>query len=148
MHYQKTYRKGFTIVELLVVIAVFAIFMGISQLGIMDYRTRGDLQTATYNIVEALRHAKANAQQVQDDSKWGVKIDNSQVVVFEGDSYVTRNTNYDQVVKLPEGIVAGGISEIIFEKVKGTTLNSGDITLTNNTTTNTITINAKGTITY
>ena len=145
---QKTYSKGFTIVELIVVIAVFAVFMGISQLGIMDYRVRGDVQTAAYNVVEALRHAKANAEQVQDDSKWGVQINANQVIVFEGNSYATRNTNYDQVVTLPQGVTMGGLSEIVFEKVNGTTLNLGSITLTNNATVNTITINAKGTITY
>ena len=130
------------------IIAVFAIFMGISQLGIMDYRVRGDVQTATYNVVEALRHAKANAQQVQDDSKWGVQVNSNQVIVFEGNSYATRNISHDQVVNLPQGVTAGGLAEVIFEKVNGITLNSGSITLTNNTTINTITINAKGTITY
>lgn len=151
MNYQEQFKKnqkGFTLIEVMVVVAVFLIFMAVSEWGIFNFGFHGDLETATNDLVQSLRHAKSNAQQVQGDAKWGVEIIGNQITVFQGNTYATRNTNYDQTINLPNGVTTGGLTEIVFEKVNGTTVNSGTITLTNNFGTNTITINAKGTVSY
>jgi prepilin-type N-terminal cleavage/methylation domain-containing protein len=150
MNCQKHYRnqKGFSVIELIVVVAVFLIFMAISEWGILNFKFQGDLNTATNDIVQALRHAKANAQQVQGDSKWGVEISAGQITVFEGTSYAGRNSAFDQIINLPNGVSASGLSEVVFEKISGITSNTGTITLTNSSGTKDITINAKGTVSY
>lgn len=144
----KSCYGGFTIVELLVVIAIFVIFVGFGEVAFVNYQSRSNLEIATSNIVEAIRHAKSNASQVQDDSKWGIKFEQNQAIVFSGDSYSARNSARDQVVALPGGSTLSGITEIVFEKVTGDTVNIGTIVLTNRVGTKNITVNAKGTITY
>lgn len=145
----KKFEKGFTLIELIVVIAIFIIFIAVSESAFFNFQSHSNLEIATVNLVESLRHAKANAQQVQGDSKWGVEIFGSQITVFSSSSdYNHRNLALDQASTLTSGVSSGGLSEIVFEKVTGTTLNSGTITLSGNNGSKVITINAKGTITY
>jgi len=151
MNCQIPYKKsknGFTLVEVIVVVVIFIIFIGVSERALFSFQSRSNLEIATANLVESLRHAKANAQQVQGDSKWGVEISGNQITVFSGLSYATRNTALDQESSLTNGVLSSGLSEVVFEKVTGTTLNYGTITLSGSYGNKVITINAKGTITY
>ena len=140
--------KGFTIIELLVIIAIFLIFAGISQVAFLNFQNHSNLEIATYNLVEALRHAKSNAQQVKQDTKWGIYVVGNTVTVFSGNSYASRNTSLDNSINLTNGISSSGLQEVVFEKVSGTTTNVGNIILTLGSQSKTITINEKGTITY
>jgi len=144
----KKNKNGFSVIETVVVVAVFIIFLGVSEMAFFNFQFNNNLKIAGNNVVESLRHAKSNAQQVQGDSKWGVEILNNQITVFSGASYALRNTNLDQQIPLASGITASGLYEIVFEKVSGATLSPGTITLTSNYGTSNIVINAKGTITY
>lgn len=145
------YRKnarGFSIIELIVVISVFVVLLAVSEIGFFNFRSHSDLEMATNNLVEALRHAKANAEQVQGDSKWGVGLLGNNIIVFAGTSYELRDMALDQTVSLPNGVLASGLSEIVFEKASGITLNTGSITLSNSYGNKVVNINAKGAITY
>lgn len=141
-------EKGFTVVELIFVVAVAFVFAAVSQAGFFSFQDRNNLEIATNNVVESLRHAKANAQQSQGDSKWGVALMQNEIVVFSGSSYSSRNSSLDQTITLPAGVGASGLSEVVFEKIIGETLNTGIIVLTSSTKTKNITINEKGTISY
>lgn len=151
MNYQKQYKKekGFTVVELIVVISIFLIFLGISDQAFFTFGNRGGLSISTYNVVEAMRHAKSNAEQGQQDTRWGVYISQNQVTVFSSNSdYENRNTLLDQIISLSGGVTASGLQEVIFQKITGDTLDVGDIVLSLKDQNKTISINAKGTITH
>ena len=145
--YKKS-KNGFTLIEMIVVVTVFLLLIVVSEWGFFNFQSKNNIDIATDNLVESLRHAKANAQQVQGDSKWGVEIIGTQIIVFSGATYATRNTSLDQTSTLTNGVSSSGLSEIIFEKVTGTTSNFGTITLSGSSENKVITINAKGTITY
>lgn len=150
MNCQIKYKKmkaGFSVIELVIVVTIFILFAGISQITFFDFQRKSNLEISANNVVEALRYAKSNAQQVQNDTKWGVKINGSNVIVFSGNSYDARNTAFDKEITL-NGILTSGLSEIIFQKVTGETINTGTITLTLGSQTKNIVINEKGTITY
>ncbi len=151
MNFQIIYRKnnfGFTLIELIIVVFLFVLFAGISQVAFFNFQTYGNLNTITVNLVEALRYAKSNAQQVQSDTKWGVKINSSEAVIFSGDSYDTRNISEDKTLSLSASISFSGLSEVVFEKVSGNTSNIGNIVLLLGDQSKTISINEKGTISY
>ncbi len=139
---------GFTLVETIVVLGIFTLLIGMGNSVYINFKSHNNLEIATYSVVEALRHAKSNTEQVQGDSPWGVKIFTDKVVVFKGTSYASRVTSADQTLNLPGGITTGGLSEIIFEKVTGTTATVGTVTLSGTSGSKNISINAKGTISY
>lgn len=151
MDYQvkfKNLNRGFSLVEVIVVLGVFALLAGISTATYSQFKTKSNLDIAVGSVVEAMRHAKANAEQVQGDAKWGVEVLSNQIVVFKGSSYGTRDTSADQTLNLPGGITASGLAEIVFEKVTGTTATVGTVTLSGSDGSKNISINEKGTITY
>lgn len=148
MGYQIKYNKGVTLMELLIVVAVFSILSSVSVLAYTNFTASNNLNVATLGLVEALRFAQTNAQAVNNDSKWGVLATTSQVVVFKGVSFSGRDATFDQYLDLPRGVAPSGLLEVVFEKMTGQTTNVGTTTLTNSSGFKNININVKGTITY
>ncbi len=140
-------KKGFSLIEILVVISIFSILFSLSSLLFNSFKSNSNLEITTTTIVEALRLAKANAQSGKDDSRWGIKIFSTEVKIFKGNSYA-QSAPTNNGLTFPSNITATGLSEIIFEKVTGSTLTTGTITITNSAKNKNITINEKGTIFY
>jgi prepilin-type N-terminal cleavage/methylation domain-containing protein len=143
----KSNKKGFSLVELLVVIGIFSILILVSNSAYVNFKASSNLKIGTNNLVESLRYAQVNSQAVKNDSPWGVEILSNQVVIFKGAGYLTRDIAADQILKFPQGIVASGSSEFVFQKLIGSTT-GGTVVLTNNAGAKNIIVNAKGTITY
>ena len=149
MDYQIKYlKKGFSLIELIVVIGIFAIFASLTTSVYYDTRSHTNLELSTGSIVEAVRLAQSSAQSGKGDSKWGIKILSNQIVIFKGDSYNTRDTTADNFLELSGGINVSGLSEIVFNKVVGTTDTVGVIVLSSNTESRNISVNTKGTVNY
>ncbi len=128
--------------------AVLALLIAVSlPLALSFYKTR-QLDVCENGIVQALRRAQLKAMSVEADSTFGVYISSNQYVLFKGSSYATRDTAYDEVTDLPANLQISGLSEIVFSKLNGTTLNTGNITLTIDNRSETININALGRINY
>lgn len=145
MDYQIKYKnKGFSLIELLVVVAIFAILAVVSDSVYVNLKSSSNLKIATTSVVQAIRHAQINSQAVKEDSKWGIEILSNEVIIFKNNYVYPGSLSLD----LPKGIVPSGISEIIFEKMSGSTTTTGTITLTNSSGVKNILINEKGTITY
>ena len=144
----RKFTTGFTLIELIIVLGIFAIFFALSESVYVNLKASSNLKIGTMSLVQSIRYAQNNADATKNDSKWGVEILSNQMVVFKGNSYATRDVSADQLLDFPKGITASGISEIVFEKMTGFTNNTGTVTLTNNAGVNNIIINGKGTLTY
>lgn len=144
----KKLSRGFTLVEMIVVIGIITLLATVSTSVYNSFKTHENLEIATTGVVEALRHAQSNAQSGKGDASWGVKILSGSAVIFKGTSYASRDTTADQILDFSGGVVTSGLSEIVFTKVTGSTTNTGTVTLTNSYGTKNIQINEKGTLTY
>lgn len=144
----KKLSKGFSLVEIIVVIGIIGLLATISTSVYNSFKTHENLEIATTGVVEAIRHAQANAQSGKGDSAWGVEILSNSVVIFKGTSYAGRDPSADQSLDFSGGVVASGLGEVVFTKVSGSTTNTGTVTLTNSYGTKNIQINEKGTLTY
>jgi len=151
MIYQTRYEKGeygFTLAEIIIVLGVFSLFAAISVSLYSNFKYGSNLDIAVANVVEAMRKAQANAEQGQDDSQWGVMIAGSELVIFEGPSYVGRNITSDIPMSLPAGAMASGYSEFVFQENTGYPVNTGTVTVSDREINKDISINEKGTISY
>lgn len=135
MQYQTTNTKGFTLVEILIVISVLT-FISLITLGFfVDYkRSQGvtqDVELAT----SVLYKARNDAISSNGSADYGVRLASSSVILFKGSTYVsTQATN--QVFLFTSGsvisnvsLVSGGV-DIIFNKLTGETAQSGVFMLT------------------
>ena len=152
MVYHKCNKKkenfGFSIMEIIIVLGIFAIFFAMSSSVYTSFKSSSNLKIATGSLVEALRFAKTNSQVAKDDSKWGVKLILSSLIIFKGNDYSSRDQSLDQSLNFPVGVTSNGLDEVVFEKMTGFTTNTGDIFLLNNYGEQKITLNSYGIIDY
>ncbi len=68
---------GFTIVELLVVLALVAAIAVVAGINLFGNRNKTDLASATQDIVASLRQAQSNAMSQNQNTAWGVYFNNA-----------------------------------------------------------------------
>ncbi len=143
------FNKEFTLIEIILSIAIIAIIAGISIPVYQSFQTRNDLDIATVSIVQTLRRAQNLAQATDSDISWGVYISNGNITLFKGINYATRDIAFDEIFDVPTNIIPSGVSEIVFAKFTGLPQTIGTITLTSNTNeSKNILINTKGMINF
>lgn len=144
----KKLNKGFTLLELLLSIALISVLAGFS---LPIYRTlikKNDLDIAVNSIAASMRRAQILSQAVDGDISWGVKVQSGSIVVFKGASYTTRDTAYDESFDLQSSTNPSGTTEVVFAKLTGLPQSTGTTTLTSESDTRTVSINAKGMVGY
>lgn len=145
-------HSGFTLLELLLSVALITVLAGLSLPVASRFQILTDADVAATTIAQSLRRAQALARSGDGDTTWGVSVDdsdNNKIVMFRGASYAARDTGYDEEFDLPASITPTGVSEVVFAKLTGDPDTTGTTTLT--TATNqvrTITINAVGMVSY
>lgn len=147
--YKQNNAAGFTLIEVLLSVAIIVLLAGLSAPIYQSFQTRNDLDIAATTIAQSLRRSRVLSQAVDGDTTWGLYIQSDNIIVFQGTSFAERNTGFDEAFDLPGSITPTGASEIIFDKFTGDPQTTGTVTLTSSTNeTRNITINEKGTITY
>ncbi len=148
--YQRpSFRKGFTLIEMLLSVAVIVAITGISIPIYESFQVRNELDIAAVSIVQSLRRAEALAQSSSGDASWGVHIVSGSVTLFKGSSYATRDATLDEIFTIPTSIVPSGVSDIVFDRLTGFPQSTGTITLTSNRgEARNMTINQKGMVNY
>lgn len=140
---------GFTLIEMMLAVAVIGIITGISAPVYQSFQNRNNIDIAAASTAQSLRRAEALATAVDGDDSWGVKIQPGSIILFKGASYEGRDTAFDEIFDVPASIVPSGLAQVVFARFSGIPQETGTITLTNNNADiRTIAINAKGTITY
>lgn len=149
MHLESNQNSGFTLIEILLSIAIIAAITGF---GLPVYRAvmvRNDLDIGATILVQTARRAQILSQASLGDSNWGISIQSGKITLFKGTSFLARDITYDEVYDLSTSLTPTGTTEIVYTKFTGVPQTTGNITLTSNTNeTKTITINGKGTVNF
>ncbi len=150
--------RGFTLVELIIAISVFAILAVVGFISIFNYKQIQQIDLVTQEIIAVLRNSQNRSISQESGSRWGVYFENSSSVdfyeLFMGTSYA-GGTVYARSV-LPSGVqfeipAAGSNSSIVFSPITGLPANSAIIKISlvgSPTTSSTININSNGEIQY
>lgn len=141
-------KYGFTLLEILLVVALLTTLAGISLPISLVFLQKSTLEAATQSTVQSLRKAQVFARSSVHDMSWGVYAENGHVTLFGGNSYATRNTTYDEVLPLANSISVSGQQETIFIKSSGDPQNAGTLVFQTLHDTVSITIAAKGVVSY
>lgn len=133
-----TDRRGFSIAEILVAIAVFAILAAIAAPQFLAFRPRNRLNGAARQIYAELMWARSKA--VNDNAAYVVTFPTNQTMQIAGSTTKTVNiqTEYSDVT------LSSSASTITFSS-RGTTDVGPTITLTNSSGTKTVTVRITGT---
>jgi prepilin-type N-terminal cleavage/methylation domain-containing protein len=141
-------NKGYTLIELLLAISLVLIIAGFSIPVTNSYLRQNELNIAFRVIASSIRKANIYSTTGFHDSVWGFRIGQGNITVFNGNTYATRNSQFDEISSIPSAVNISGINESFFAKVTGVPAITGNITLNNPTGNRVITLNSRGFITY
>lgn len=144
----KSKIQGFSLIEVMVVVAILALFATTAGPVYRAVQVKNDLESATIGAVSSLRRAQAAAESGNVDSNWGVRFFSTSAIVFAGSSYASRQTSYDERLDFPGSITVAGNTEVVFAKFTGLPQVVGTTTITNPSGTKSLVLNAVGTINY
>ena len=121
--------KGFSLVEMLIVVAILAILVSMFVSSFSNAGGSQALDTSVISTISVLNGAKSSAVSSKDNSNYGVRIFSNKLVSFKN-NYGTENqeVTISNLVKISTSTGIG--SDIIFNKVSGSTNASGTITIT------------------
>ncbi|MDD3896857.1 MAG: prepilin-type N-terminal cleavage/methylation domain-containing protein [Candidatus Peribacteraceae bacterium] len=132
MRLPMAHRRGFTAIELLLVLGILATTASLSFPMYRQYLIRSDLEVSRQNIAQGLQRARFLAQVAMNDSAWGFSTDGlpGRGILFMGGSFAMRDAEYDEYYSIPATVAVSGLTEVTFAKITGQPSAMGTITLT------------------
>ena len=131
-------KRAFTLIEVMVVIGLFFIVGGLGLLISMDSYRSSSFYADRNLLVATLQRARAEAIHnvclgtctgINNDGKaHGVHILSDKYVIFQGTAYSSSDPLNAEFSANP-GFVHGGLTDVLFTQLSGTTTNTGDIVL-------------------
>jgi len=149
-----TQKQAFTLVEILVVLALFA---SISLLGVQSFMSLRDARTLekdVSNVLALLSRARTQTVNSRYNTFYSVYATSTFVALIEGDTYISDTDSNEvytlsQAVSLSDIALAGGGNTIVFNRLTGGTDTFGTLTFSfitsSASTTTAIRINGTGT---
>ncbi len=124
------HTKGFTIVELIVVMGIISIIAGLTFFGFKNYSTYQGYNQALGNVKAIMIDARVRARSSETGSGQGVKVLSGSMVTFQGSTYTVgaatnRTTVINGAVITPS--FSNGTNEIIFHNLTGLPTATGTI---------------------
>jgi len=142
------FSAGFTLIELMITIALIAIFGGLGLFVSMDFYRRYSFYADQGALVSILRRAREYSLANIGSVPHGIRITDDQYILFQGTSYANRDSQYDEPIQKSPSILTQGISEIVFTPLSATSSTSGIITISNSIQSRDIEINSEGRINW
>lgn len=139
-------EKGVTLVEVIVAMAVAAVIFGLGSFVSFNFYKNYALQSEKDVLLSVLRKSRSQASNNISAVAHGVYVGDSSYTIFYGDSYVSRDAQFDEEIKKSAGISSGGLNEIVFRPLSATSSASGTISLSNGAKSVFIDVNYEGRI--
>lgn len=113
--YENT-RRGFTMIELIIVITIFVITAGITLPFLGNFQQVETIEVLRQDLGQTLRMAQHRSMTQQNGLKWGVRFDPNRYTLFAGPSYEERIAGMDNEYVLKSGFALSGAETIIFSE--------------------------------
>jgi prepilin-type N-terminal cleavage/methylation domain-containing protein len=139
--------KGFTLLELLLSVAIITILGGVAVPLYSIYESKTSVSVLSDAVVDSLRSTALFSVSGKENSQWGVHFDTGEITIFKGNSFSSRDTSYDNIISLQDELVFSGINDIYFTN-KGIPDKTGTITIKSGKEEKNITIDSNGIIDY
>lgn len=142
------HERGFTLLELLLSVAIISLIAGFSLPVYRTLLSKNDLDISATVTTSSLRRAQILSQAVDGDTTWGVKTQSGSIIIFKGTSFASRDSSFDEAFPVPASISFGGINEIVFAKLTGFPQTTGTVNLSTESNSRSVTISEKGMVNY
>lgn len=134
-------QQGLTLIELLMVIAIFAIIAASSTPFLSNFILRNNYETTVDKVVSTIRKAQQYAMDGKNDVTWGVCLSGNSIRLFSGSCALpTFSEDFDT----PSSVTITGLNETTFSTLRGEPSSALSITITTDIGTQTVTMNTAG----
>lgn len=127
-------KKGFSVIEILVVIVIIATLISLSFIGYRTFEKSISLSSAANELAISLHLAEDRTISSKEDKAYGVHFASDSYTIFSGPVYNASSTD-NEVFNLPSGIeiysiaLTGGGSDVLYKRLTGETDTPGVISL-------------------
>ncbi len=125
------YRKGFTLIELILVLAIFALLTTASISNLSAYRNKQVLNGETSQVLSMLSQARSQTLDSKSQLSYGVRINTDRVILFPTSFASSTSGNEEYVlhhsVAITNTSLTGGSLDVLFQRLTGETSNYGTI---------------------
>lgn len=142
----KKHKCSFTIIEILIVLAILAIVILIGTPITLDFYLSFIFHSSIDDLVSLTRKAQSLSITNFNQASSGIYITPDKFIVFQGASYASRNQQFDEEYSKPPKITISGTNEIIFSPISGRPNANATITLSSYNRSANIYINKEGSI--
>jgi prepilin-type N-terminal cleavage/methylation domain-containing protein len=142
-------NKGFTIIELLMVVALVVVLSSISMPMYGQFQSETQVKEVSVDIVQALRLAREKSMAAINGDSYGVYIKTGtspNLILYKGPYYEARDENFDQPIPVNRNIIFAteSLQDVRFDPGTGETPTPGKIIISNSRTSKSININRFG----
>jgi type II secretory pathway pseudopilin PulG len=151
-------RQGYTLAELLIVIAIVMVLALVSLAGFVNRRNRSHLDSTAAAMAGLLREAQSRSTSQQSSSAWGVRFENGDppfFALFEAPYDASTTAGYHSlpvwVGYSTSSIAAGSHAEVIFSQISGLASGSSSISIhliQNPEASSTVSVGPSGAVSY
>jgi len=127
-------KKGLTLVEVIIVISILIVVTSGAMRLFRSFDEAEALNREFANTISLLEKARQETLFSKDSSKYGVRFNTDEMILFKGEFYATSSTD-NIIVKLhPKVLISdinlpNGTTSVSFKRLSGETSQSGTITL-------------------
>lgn len=139
---------GFTLLEMILVMGIITIIMAVSVPLYASLSNRNQLQVSASLLAQDLYQAQVNSRAQLNDSAWGVAVNGQTITLFQGNSYVSRNTTQDVNYVVPSAIQMSGASQTVYSRLYGLPTTTANFSLSGAGQTIPVAVNSKGMVEY
>lgn len=132
-HRQSLSQRGFTVVEIFIVVFILVIIVTLSSSAFLRFNKRQELNATVADVRSVLEEARALTLASKNNLTYGVHFESDEITRFSGSTYAPSSPD-NKMTKIPSRIIAttsltGGGQDVLFEKLTGKTNNSGTVVL-------------------
>lgn len=132
-----TSSQGFTLIEILITVAILSIVLGIGFLNLAGYKSRHTFDLDSESLVEGIRNAQTKARLREDGGGWGIRFTNAgqqgaYYEIFGGTEYATATVaTREQLGNVTQigDIAYGGSKTMLFSGGSGLPVSPLTLTL-------------------
>lgn len=144
-------REGFTLIEILIAIAIITILAGMGLWISMDVYRNYSYRSEKETFISAIQKARLESMVNLNESAHGIRVESDKYIIFRGSSYSASSSFNRTIVPSGPVTITGNPSlpqDIVFDQLSGTTSSSGTLTVSDSVRTAVISINNEGQISW
>ena len=112
--------SGFTYIEVLLSVALVLVISMTASPFYGNFLLGQEADTTSAELKSSFALARLYSMLGKGDGQWGVAFVNHRIILFQGSSYATRESAFDEVYKVHDLVSVSGFDEMVFSQRTGT----------------------------